>query len=165
MVKKQKKHKGSIIIIAFLCILALAAIIFSYSYYVSSQIQILDLEQISFSVLPKNDENFHQINMKFSIETTSKTLKNSNKDTINEMILDILNNESYEKISGEGGTEYIKQKVTDKLNDNFNDGDLKGIYISEFTDKVSPFIGNDEKENGPNSDRNDVMKSLFPNMK
>lgn len=166
MEKAQKKHKGTIMIIAFMVILAVISIIFSYSYYKSLQSKILNLGEISFSTLPQGEEEYHQINIEFSLEGKAKALKDTSKDTINQIIINTLSNEPYEKISGEGSTDYIKQKVNDNLKEVFKEGELNSIYITKFNDVVSsPVDKNNNDTNNKNEKRDDVMRSLFPNMK
>lgn len=166
MVKTQKKHTGTIVIIMFMAILAVLSIIFSYSYYRSLQNKILNIGEVSFSILPEDNGDYHQISMEFSLEGKSKALKNANKDTIKQTIVDVLSNEQYEKISGKGSTEYIKQKVKDNLKGIFKEGELDQIYITKFNDQISSPIDKQDSNTNKNSDkRDDIMKSLFPNMK
>jgi len=158
--KNNKDHsKSALAVIIFLIFLMLIAVLFVFFYVrQNSNPSIVDLSPISVTVSSSDKSKKHNLDMQFSVKGNVRAIKKLGEEKINNIIIETISNENYEKISDKNGTEYIKEAVINELK-SVCGNDIENIYIQKFyVDFTVP------EENEQSTGRKQNMEGLFPNM-
>lgn len=151
----MKDKKNAVIVIgifAALIIIAIISVIFFPKVFRSTSINLskdgnrMDIPTIE-SYVKSEDGEEHRLRVNFSI--TIDEDKSYRKSDLQNYIKDAVDELKYEEISGEGGVEYIKNEVMEKLSEHIESGELSGIYISDLAvgDLIFPEKAAEKKNN------------------
>jgi len=150
---KDKKNAVIVIgIFAALITVAIISVIFFPKVFRSTSINLskdgnrMDIPTIE-SYVKSEDGEEHRLRVNFSITIDGD--KSYRESDLQNYIKDAVDELKYEEISGEGGVEYIKNEVMEKLSEHIESGELSGIYISDLAvgDLIFPEKAAEKKNN------------------
>lgn len=144
--EKIKERKYGAITTVFLILILLIAFIgiFKNSFNVNSSSHLV-LEPVNVVLSSKNSEEKHSISAEFAISGKQKDMEKFNKDALNLIISNELQNLDYSSISGIDGNENIKKVVLDALKKEYPS--IENVYIKNITTDVSIQNQNKSKKN------------------
>lgn len=161
---KDKQKKSTVVVILIVLVILLIAVIFTFFYIRdNNKNNIVQLKPVTFSV-SSEDSTYHKIKAQFSLSGNTKAIKKIGEENINKTIVDKLSSIKYEKLSGDKGTEYIKEEVMNTLKEKYKNSGIEKVYISDFSSDFE--IGKDTKgggsENGQSA-RDIIEGGMFKN--
>lgn len=156
--RKDKSVLAVIIVIVLMIVLTLGL---TYLYIRDAQNQtVMKMGEIKFN-MPGSDDEYHSVDVVFSVSGKYGVLTDVDKEKVRQLVKNYLVKGDFEKITGSGGMDYVKDIIFNALNeqlkkegkeiisfDNKQDV-IDGIYIDKI---VTDFDIKPEKEENKGED-------------
>ena len=155
---EKNKNKAAIIVVTLLILFLIAVVILMFTVVSNNSGQILQLPAMNFTMIDP-ETGPHNINTKMAFVSKSAKLDQRKKTEVNDTIKKAIEKADYEKLTGDGGFEYMKSTVQAALKEKYGD-DIGDIYVSNFSCDLAEIGDNTDAE----EQRDEVMNGLFPNL-
>ena len=124
--RRRAQRRAAIIAIAIVILIAVFALIYQERTY---RAQYVSVPEIRTGMVSSTDGTTHNVRARFEVQVDESIRSSISTDELHDRLSVLISNMEYDTLVGENGLAYVKEEMTNDLNEYIDPEMLIGVYV------------------------------------